>query len=230
MKKNPVIWEFHLTDAVLKQKADEFINLLDRDIAEFTDRGYSPEKKSELIEARNAVEAFPSNEQLEAIKVQLTEQKDHARSALEKSMRTILNMAENTFGFGSAKHREFGASDVSRQPDAELVRNARIMSAAAEKYLHILQSEGLTTDKIQTLIEQRDTMDLALDAQAKGISDRDVATEDRIEVLNALYRLITKYAGIGQDIYLETDEAKYNDYVIYDTPSGLPENTPPPVI
>jgi len=230
MKKNPVIREFHLTDAVLKQKADEFINLLDRDIAEFTERGYSPEKKAELIEARNAVESFPSDEQLEAIKVELTEQKDRARRALEKSMRTILNMAENTFGFGSAKHREFGASDVSRQPDAELIRNARIMSAAAEKYLDALKSEGLTTEKINTLIAQRDTLDLALDAQAKGVSDRDVATEDRIEVLNTLYRLITKYAGIGQDIFLETDEAKYNDYVIYDTPSGLPEDTPPPVI
>ncbi len=230
MKKNPVTRDYLFPDAVLKQKADEFINLLDRDIAEFTDRGYSPEKKAELLDARNAVESFPSDEQLEAIKVQLTEQKDQARDALEKSMRTILNMAENTFGFGSAKHREFGASDVSRQPDAELVRNARIMSAAAEKYLDALKSEGLTTEKINTLIAQRDTLDLALDAQAKGVSDRDVATEDRIEVLNTLYRLITKYAGIGQDIFLETDEAKYNDYIIYDTPSGLPENTPPPVI
>ncbi len=59
---------------------------------------------------------------------------------------------------------------------------------------------------------------MAIDAQAKGISDRDVATEDRIEVLNTLYRILIKYAGIGQDIFYETDEAKYNDYVIYDTP------------
>jgi len=79
------------------------------------------------------------------------------------------------------------------------------------------------------LTTQRETLDLAIDAQAKGISDRDVATEDRTEILNVLYRLLTKYAGIGQDIFSETDEAKYNDYVIYDTPSGLPEVVPPPV-
>ena len=224
MKKNPVTRNYLFPDAVLKQKADEFINLLDRDIVEFTDRGYSPAKKTELIDARNAVEDFPSDEQLEAIKIDLTNQKDAARSALEKTMRTILNMAENTFGFGSAKHREFGASDVSRQPDAELVRNARIMFATAEKYLAELQNEGLTQEKIATLIAQRETLDLAIDAQAKGISDRDVATEDRIEVLNTLYSLLTKYAGIGQDIFFETDEAKYNDYIIYDTPSGLPED------
>lgn len=229
MKKNPVTRGYLFSDAVLKQKADEFINLLDRDIVEFTDRGYSPAKKTELINARNAVDEFPSDEQLEAIKIDLTAQKDNARRALEKTMRTILNMAENIFGFTSAKHKEFGASDVSRQPDAELVRNARIMIAAADKYLRELESEGLMTAKIDTLTSQRETLDLALDAQAKGISDRDVATEDRVETLNTLYRLLTKYAGIGQDIFYEIDEAKYNDYIIYDTPSGLPEVVPPPI-
>lgn len=229
MKKNPVTRGYLFPDAVLKQKADEFINLLDRDIVEFTDRGYTPAKRTELMEARSAVEDFPSDEQLEAIKIDLTNQKETARRALEKSMRTILNMAENTFGFGSAKHKEFGASDITRQPDAEIVRNARIMSATADKYLRELENEGLTEDKIATLIAQRDELDLAIDAQAKGISDRDVATEDRIEVLNKLYQLLTKYAGIGQDIFYETDEAKYNDYIIYDTPSGLPDVPPPPV-
>lgn len=227
MKKNPVARGFKLADAVLKQKADEFINLLDRDIIEFSDRGYTPAKKTELTDARNAVDEFPSDEQMEAIKTDLTNQKDAARSAMEKTMRTILNMAENTFGFGSAKHKEFGASDITRQPDAEIVRNARILAAAANKYLGDLQNEGLTADKITILTTQRETLDLAIDAQAGGISDRDVLTEDRVETLNNLYRLLMKYAGIGQDIFYETDEAKYNDYVIYDTPSGLPDATPP---
>lgn len=229
MKKNPVAREFKLADAFLKQKADEFINLLDRDITEFTDRGYTPAKKTELNNARNAVDNFPSDEQLEAIKIELTTQKDTSRSALEKTMRMILNMAQNSFGLASAKYKEFGGSDLSRQSDAELVRNARIMTATAEKYLTELSSEGLNADKITTLSAQRDILDLAIDAQAKGISDRDVATEDRVETLNILYRLLMKYAGIGQDIFYETDEAKYNDYVIYDTPSGLPEVTLPPV-
>jgi hypothetical protein len=229
MKKDPVTREYIFPDAFLKQKADEFINLIDRDITEFTDRGYTPAKKTEFANARNAVENFPSDEQLEAIKMDLTAKKEAARSALEKTMRTILNMAENVFGFGSAKHKEFGASDITRQSDSELVRNAKIMSVTATKYLTNLASEGLTAAKITTLTTQKDTLDLAIDAQAKGISDRDVATEDRTEILNVLYRLLTKYAGIGQDIFYETDEAKYNDYVIYDTPSGLPEAAPPPV-
>lgn len=229
MKKNSISREYIFPDAVLKQKADEFINLIDRDIAEFTDRGYTLAKKTEFTNARDAVDNFPSDEQLETIKIELTAQKDAARNALAKTMRTILNMAQNVYGLASAKYKEFGASDLARQSDAELVRNARIMTVTAEKYLTDLASEGLSADKITTLSTQRDTLDLAIDAQAKGISDRDVATEDRVETLNILYRLLIKYAGIGQDIFYETDEAKYNDYVIYDTPSGEPEQLPPPI-
>lgn len=223
MKKEQVTRDFKLADSVLKQKADELIALIDRDITEFTDRGYNAVKKAELTTARNAVDNFPNDEQLEAVKMNLTEQKDAARKALEKTMRSIFNMAENVFGQESAKYKEFGNAMISQQSDAEIVRVAKIMSLTADKYITELSDEGLTEEKVEMLITQRNTLDLAIDAQAKGISDRDVATESRVEALNRLYELLIKYAGIGQDIFYETSEAKYNDYVIYNTPSGLPE-------
>jgi len=222
MKKNQVKRDFTMSDAVLKQKADELIALIDRDIAEFTDRGYNAAKKAELTAARNTVDDFPNDEQLEAIKMNLTEEKDAARSALEKTMRSIFNMAENVFGLYSAKYKEFGNAGISQQSDAEVVRVAKIMSLTAEKYLTELSDEGLTAEKIATLTTQRNALDVAIDAQAQGISDRDVTAEGRIEALNKLYQLLTKYTGIGKDIFYETNEAKYNDYIIYDTPSGLP--------
>ncbi|UFH32880.1 hypothetical protein LNP04_03940 [Chryseobacterium sp. C-71] len=230
MKKDQVKRDFIIADSVLKQKADELMNLIDRDITEFTDRGYNAAKKTELIEARTAVENYPNDEQLEAIKMDLTAQKDAARSALEKTMRSIFNMAENVFGQFGARYKEFGNAAVSQQSDSGLVRIAKTMTATATKYLTELAEEGLTEDKITTLTTQRETLDAAIDAQAKGISDRNLATEGRIEALNRLYRLLSKYAGIGQDIFYETNEAKYNDYIIYNTPSGLPENpTPTPL-
>ncbi|WP_346984690.1 hypothetical protein [Chryseobacterium sp. POE27] len=186
----------------------------------------TPPKKAELTTARNTVDNFPNDEQLEAIKMNLTEKKDAARNALEKTMRSIFNRAENVFGLYSAKYKEFGDAGISQQSDAEIVRVAKIMSLTAEKYLTELSDEGLTSEKIATLIAQRNALDVAIDAQAQGVSDRDVAAEGRIEALNKLYQLLTKYTGIGKDIFYETNEAKYNDYIIYDTPSGLPE-TPP---
>lgn len=226
MKKEQVVRDYRLADSVLIQKADEFIELMDRDMAEFADRGYNATKKSELVDARNTVDSFPNDEQLESIKMNLTQEKDAARNALEKSMRSVFNMAENVFGLKSAKYKEFGNAAISQQSDAEIVRVAKIMISTANKYLGELSGEGLTTEKIATLTTQRDALDLALDAQAKGISDRDLNTEGRIEASNILYRLLTKYAGIGQDIFYETNEAKHNDYIIYNTPDGLPEVPP----
>ncbi|AYN01940.1 hypothetical protein [Chryseobacterium sp. 3008163] len=113
MKKEQVVRTFRLADSVLKQKADELIALIDRDINEFTDRGYNADKKTELTTARTTVDNFPSDEQLESIKMDLTEQKDAARKALEKSMRSIFKMAENVFGLYSAKYKEFGNAGVS---------------------------------------------------------------------------------------------------------------------
>lgn len=223
MKKEMVTRTYKFVDAVLKQKADEFINLLDRDFTEFSARGYGASQKTDFENARNAVNDFSSDETYEAAKIELTANKDAARSALEKSMRTIFNMAGNHFGNQSAAYRSFGSADISRQPDAELARTHKIMVTAATANLGALAGEGLTQTMIDLLSTQGVALDESIDAVAKGITDRDIATESRVEMLNALYSLVSKYAGIGQDIFYEVNEAKYNDYVIYDTPSGMPE-------
>ncbi|KIA88579.1 hypothetical protein [Kaistella jeonii] len=226
MKKLTVTRNYNLADAVLKQKADEFINLLDRDTVEFTERGYNAAAKTNFENARDSVDTFPTDETLEALKMELTANKDAARSALEKSMRTIFNMASNHFGSQSAQYRAFGEADISRKPDAELARTYKVMVTAANQYLAVLGDEGLSQAMIDNLTAQGIVLDDSIDAMAKGITDRDISTESRIETLNALYGLLTKYAGIGQDIFYEINEAKYNDYVIYDTPSGMPAEVP----
>lgn len=226
MKKQMITRIFKFADAVLKQKADEFINLLDRDVAEFTERGYNAAAKTNFVNKRNLVGTFPSDEKLEAKKMMLTEAKDAARNSLEKTMRTIFNMAANLYGATSAQYRAFGPADLSRQPDAELARTYKIMVGAASENLAAMSAEGLTQPMIDSLSAQGAAFDETIDEIAKGITDRDIATEGRIESLNELYALVMKYAGIGQDIFYEVNEAKYNDYVIYDTVDGLPEVPP----
>ena len=226
MKKEIVTRNYNLVDAVLKQKADELINLLERDSVEFAERGYNAAAKTTFESARDTVSNFPSDETFDAQKIQLTATKDAARSALEKSMRTVFNMAGNHFGTGSAQYRAFGGAEISRKPDAELARIYKVMITAANQHLGVLSAEGLSQNLIDQIAAQGTALDDAIDALAKGISDRDIATENRIENLNTLYSLVSKYAGIGQDIFYEVNEAKYNDYVIYDTPSGMPAEGP----
>lgn len=226
MKKPIVARNYKFADALLKQKADEMAGLLDRDAVEFADRGYDQDAKDAFSNAIRVVDTQTADETLEASKMIFTENKNAARSVLEKSMRTIFNMAANKFGTKSAQYRAFGDAEISRQSDAEIVRTCKVMATAARQNLAALASEGLTQDKIDRLNGQGIALDDNIDAATKGVSDRDIATEKRIEELNALYALVIKYAGIGQDIFYEENEAKYNDYVIYDTPSGLPPENP----
>ena len=226
MKKPIVTRNYKLTDALLKQKADEMAVLLERDVIEFTERGYDSDAKDAFASAIQIVDDQSSDETLESSKMISTSGKNVARSVLEKSMRTIFNMAANKFGTKSAQYRAFGEADISNQSDAEIVRTCKVMETAARANLVELTSEGLTQEKIDKLNSNRITLDDSIDAVAKGVSDRDIATENRVEALNALYALVMKYAGTGQDIFYEENEAKYNDYVIYDTPSGLPPLDP----
>ncbi len=226
MKKPIVTRNYNFADAVLKQKADELLVLLDRDSVEFADRGYDRDAKDAFVNAIRIVSDQTSDETLEASKMILTENKNANRSVLEKSMRTIFNMAANKFGTKSAQYRAFGNPEISRQSDAEIVRTCKVMVTAARANLPALESEGLTEEKIEKLNSHGIALDESIDVAKKGVSDRDIATEKRVEELNALYALVIKYAGIGQDIFYEENEAKYNDYVIYDTPSGLPPENP----
>jgi len=45
---------------------------------------------------------------------------------------------------------------------------------------------------------------------------------------NALFDTMTKYCSYGQRKFFALNEAKYNDYIIYNTPSGLNEDPPAP--
>lgn len=220
MKKLKFARNFTFSDAILKQKADEMIHLLDRDFEDFAERGYTAAAKNLFMELRDQAENIPSDEILEAKKMMVTEQKVAAKIALQKTMRTILNMAANHFGARSAKFRSFGSTKLSRKREVDMARVYKIMGATASEHLEEMEEVGMTQILIDRLKIQGETFDECISAVTNAIIERNFATEKRIETNNALYHLLIKYASIGKDIFYETSEAKYNDYVIYDSPRG----------
>ena len=223
---------FNFSYGHLKQLADNTLLQLERDKTEFEDRGFSGGKKSEFEEAIVRFADYPTDEQLESAKMEMTQLKDGTRMEFETSARSFYLAAKNTFGTESAKYRAFGNADLSSQKDADLVRNGKNIVAAANKYLPQLAGEGITAEKVANLEEVRKKFDSALDLQAAEISNRDNATEERAILANELYALLVKHSDTGKDIWANKSEARYNDYVIYNTPSGEKEdeNQTPPAI
>ncbi|RZK04192.1 MAG: hypothetical protein EOO46_17175 [Flavobacterium sp.] len=227
MKKEMILPLFNFTYAHLKQLADQTLLLIERDMVQFTDRGFSAAKKTAFSVAIKNFADFPSDEQLEAIKMDATKTKDTSRSQFENQSRSVLLAAKNVFSAGSAKYREFGIADLTSLKDSDLVRNGKTTVAAATKYLTNLAGEGITAVKVTKLEEARTALDVAIDAQGTAITNRDNATEQRAILGNELYSLVVKYNDTGKDIWVSNSEARYNDYVIYNTVSGQPEDETP---
>ncbi len=222
-KKDIIAPNFNFTFGHLKQLADSTLLLIDRDIAEFTDRGFTAAKRTQIVTALNNFANFPTDEQMNGLKITATAAKDAARVALEKQLRTIQLAGKQVFGANTGSFREFGNTDLSKQSDGELIRNAKMVSVTATKYLTNLAGEGITAAKITALDAARTALDTAIDLQTQAINNRDTSTEQRTILANTLYTLLAKYSETGKDIWVEVSEAKYNDYVIYNTASGGPE-------
>lgn len=216
-KKRETLRKYHLTDAQLKQTADQLLLLIDRDAIEFADRNFNATKRAEFKAAIHSFENIDSDEILEGEKMSATEDKNAARDILHQKMKTALLMAKLVFGQNSGKYRTFGDTNYSDQTDDELCRNAQVMIKCCNNYLSDLAPEGMTIQRIQELTDAKNAFDEAIDKQATAINKRDGATSDRIDAGNALYSLVAKYAEIGKDIWYSVKEAYYNDYVIYDT-------------
>jgi hypothetical protein len=216
MRKEIVTRDYTFSDATLKQKADGLLLLLDRDFVEFSDRGFNLIKRADFVAKLDFFDNCPADEQLEGIKMTATEEKNTARELVEKSMRTIFLMARNAFKDKQGKYKEFGNADISQENDEDIVRSAKIVIATATKYLAILADEGLTTAKIAALSDAKNLLDTAIDTQREAINARDIGTEERIEAGNQVYQILVKYSEIGRDIWADTNQSKYKDYVIYE--------------
>jgi hypothetical protein len=224
MKKEILKVKFNFSLGKLSQLADENLDLIDRDIVEFTDKGFTPARRDEYVDAINKHKNFPTDQQMEGAKKTTTADKDAARSVVETHMRGILFAAKIVFKENTGTFREFGETNLTDQTDSDLSRLANAMVEVATTYQPQLAVEGITLAKITELDTVQITFDRAIDLQKKAIHARDNSTENRAKTANALYDLLVKYADTGKLIWSDVSEAKYNDYIIYNTPSGTDES------
>jgi len=219
--------DYNFSDGELKQYADEIISSIKRDIVEFSERGATATRLNALQQKLDIFDELPTDEILEGIKIDATQDKDAARSNAEIAARTILVMAENTFGTESGKYKQFGDAAFSRQSDNQFYRTLKTIKTSADKFLLDLAEEGLTQVVIDNLVGLTTLFDKAIDDQNTAIKSRDIATEERIEAGNTLYTDLVKVCNTGKDIWYNKNEAKYNDYVIYTSPTTKDNTTNP---
>lgn len=230
MPKNEMTRAYTISDADLKQKADALVTSINRDMANFATRNITKDKLTAFSQLIEEFDATSTDEELLGMVKIATEQKDATVAALQPLLRTIRNMAELAFE-GKGKFHLFGFNAITNLSDNDLYRFAKRVHRMATRLLPELATQGLTQELLNSLENLHKQLDIRLDSCAEAIENRDIETQDRITKGNALYAELIKLASVGKSLFEDTDEARFNDYVmIGSAPAPAPVATAPATV
>ena len=225
MKKNELKTIFKMAYSALMQLGDKAVMLISRDATELASYGVDEPMKNNVIDKTLLLKEMPTDEELLAEVSVKTEEKNELSDAIRNAIRTITIRAKNVYGDKSAKYKRFGIKDIDKMTDDELYRCAKRVSRTATGYLPELAPKGLTEAEITELTNKAESFDDIIDAKDEAVRIRDIATEERVGLSNELYKLISEVFDYGKNYWYTREEAKYNDYIIYDTPNGTTKPT-----
>ncbi len=229
MKKKEVVRAYNFTDAKLVTTTNEKIAFIRRDAAEFSGYGITAAMVDELGAKNELFSDSVTDIEMRGKQTEVTAAKNLLVDELQEAIRGVMSRVVLKYAEESARYRRFGTETLSKQSDAQLLLIAsRVFRVGTDK-LDDLAVHGLTAAMLNNLKALRDDLEQEIIGMNLKISDRDIEQESRVEAGNAIYHTLVKYTNTGQSIWASTSVAKYNDYVIYDTPSGTAEPETPPV-
>ena len=228
MKKEEPKTEFKFSYGALAQLGDKADDLITRDSAELLAYGVDATYQSDLAAKTQAVKDQPTDEELQGVAGQATENKSAASETLKVGIRSLMVRVKQVFPTGSATYNRFGTSGLDDMSDNDLVRCGRRVSRMATQYLTELTPKGVDAAMITGLDDLTTDLDDAIDEQDTAIRARNTATQERVEQANDLYANIVELFDFGKDYWYTRNEAKYNDYIIYNVPGG--GATPPATV
>lgn len=220
MKKNEVTRLYNFSDAKLIDIGNEKIAFMRRDAEAFASYGLDETKFAELKTKITAFSDLITDIETSNEQVQITEQKDMKAEELRVAIRSVMTRVAQKYGATSARYANYGTGALSRQGDADLLVTAKRVVRVGTANLNDLAGEGLQQSHLDQITGLNDDFNALLIEQKLKIGERDIQQEDRVEDGNAIYSLLIRYIQTGQDIWEASDVAKYNDFIIYNNPSG----------
>ena len=209
------IRNFSMTYADLVGNCNKIHAFILRDASEFLLYGINTLAVTGFLTKINAFVDLPQDIALEADVINATKAKNELANELRIMLRAFSTRAKLALGEDDANYYRFHSKDLSRVPDNELFLFSEVVSQASVELLTTLATAGLTQDMIDDLDAKIIDFKTAVSTQLTAIADRDNAANNRVKKANELYGLLTKYCDVGKTIWYETNEALYNDYVLF---------------
>ena len=220
MKKKEAVRAYNFSDGKLVTTVNEKIAFIRRDAAEFNGFGITSAMVDALESQTNLFSNTATDVELAGNQTEVTATKEALAEQLRGAIRAIMSRVVLKYEEQTAKYKKFGTEALSQQSDAQLLVIASRVVRVGTEMLADLADNGLTAAMLSNVKSIRDTLEQELISMNLKISDRDIEQENRVEAGNAIYNTLIKYTNTGQSIWVSSNVAKYNDYVIYNTASG----------
>ena len=221
MKRSTI---FSINMDVYPRFAHQKVNFLKRDIDHFIKFGYTIDEANAINKKIDKFEEIPTDEEFEGDLMIATEKKNKEALAITNQIRSMMLSVQDKFGKDSANYKKFRASALTGLTDEKLLRTAKRVARVAASSLKDLATSGLVVGDIKKLNQLIDAFDKSFEMQDDAISKREIGTLLRIDEANAIYKTIAKFCETGKGIWKNNNEAKYNDYIIYDTPNATQDD------
>ena len=226
MKKKEAVRAYNFSDAKLVTTVNEKIAFIRRDAAEFNEFGITSAMVDALESQTNLFSNTATDVELVGNQKEVTATKEAIANQLRGAIRNVMSRVVLKYEEQTAKYRKYGTAALSQQSDAQLLVIASRVVRVGTEMLDDLADNGLTAAMLSNVKSLKDDLEQELISMNLKISDRDIEQESRVEAGNAIYTTLVKYTNTGQSIWVSSNVAKYNDYVIYNTVSGEAAATP----
>jgi hypothetical protein len=212
--------EYKFSDPELKNASDNIIGNVQRDRVQFETRGVTDQKVAQVQAMIAGFADMPTDVELIGAMAAATLNKDTIAETIRIKLRSVRTMAQNVHGAKSPLYRSFGFEGMDKMTDDQLYLQGKRTVREATAQMAQLSAEGLTAAMLNALQTLLADFENAIHEKQEAEKNRDIQTQLRVDAGNALYREIMRFANTGKDIWASTNEALYNDYVIYTSPAG----------
>jgi len=220
--------KYKMADGKLVETIIRVLVGANRDVAILTDFGWDQPAIDALEAAMHDFTDLPTDGELSAMMAEKTEAKNLLRKAATDYVRVeIMGRVAQRYGEDSRTYDRFRVGDIHAVSDGDFVFTLKRVARQAMMLAAELASKGLTSAHIDQVTQYAVDFVDAMEAQDQAIDDRDVAVQTRVEAGNALYEQLVQLANMGKRKWLNVDESRYNDYVLYPNQSAGPGEQEP---
>ena len=215
MALKPLRRNYSFSDGELLDTSERIILAANRDAADLARFGFTAAKLAAVATARDAFYSFPQDEFYSGDMMAKTRDKNIAMGAMGNAAEEIVQRAILKFKKDSGEVARFKFQGYAKFKEAEKVMACETVVDAANLFLAQLADFGLTAAIISDLQTKIEAAKTARRTKADAVMTRDQKVGERVSLGNELYTMLTEIADTGKTLYENTDETKYNDYVLY---------------